>query len=346
MDKAYNFKINLNWDLVSLMSQLDRFDASWSALERKEGPRLRQLKTIATIRSVGASTRIEGSRLNDEEVDALLQALETHGLADRDQQEVAGYFEVMELIGSSYRDIAVTENAIKELHQRLLKYCSKDVWHRGGYKQHSNRVQAEFADGRKQVIFETTPPGYPTEDAMQSLIAWYQQDTSTHPLVKIAVFTYEFLSIHPFQDGNGRLSRLLSMVLMLKQGYSWIEYISFEHEIENRKMEYYNTLRRTQAQRPDEDITQWVVFFFAALLHIQQMLLLKLQQDGVESGLTPKERTELLMVREYSGIKSGALAAKLSIPNPTIKRLLSTLVKQNLIEKEGVGRGTSYRVMA
>lgn len=327
------------------MSRLDRFDASWSALERKEGAKLRQLKTIATIRSVGASTRIEGSNLDDNEVDVLLQSLETHGLAERDQQEVAGYYEVMELIGSSYKGIDVTESAIKDLHQLLLKHSSKDVWHRGAYKQHSNRVQAEFADGRKQVIFETTPPGFQTVDAMQSLIAWYQQDATTHPLVKTAVFTYEFLSIHPFQDGNGRLSRLLSMLLMLKQGYSWIEYISFEHEIENRKMEYYNTLRRTQAKRPDEDISQWVVFFFSALLHIQELLLQKLQQEGVESGLSPKERTVLLMIREHSGITSGGLAAKLSIPNPTIKRLLSTLVKQNLIEKEGVGRGTSYRIM-
>ena len=345
MDKLFNFNINLNWNLVSFMSQLDRFDASWTAVERKEGPKLKQLKTIATIRSVGASTRIEGSRLNDDEVDALLQALDMHALTERDQQEVAGYFEVMDLIGTSYKDIAISESAIKDLHQRLLKHSSKDVWHRGEYKQHSNRVQAEFADGRKQLIFETTSPGFQTIDAMQSLIAWYQEDTSTHPLVKCAVFTYEFLSIHPFQDGNGRLSRLLSMLLLLKQGYSWIEYISFEHEIEIRKMEYYNTLRRTQAQRPDEEITQWVVFFFEALLHIQQLLLQKLQQDGVESELSPKERTVLLMIREHSGIKSGELASKLLIPNPTIKRLLSNLVQQNLIEKEGVGRGTSYRVV-
>lgn len=344
MDKVFAFDITLNWDLVKMMSHLDRFDAAWTSLERREGQNLKQLKTVATIRSVGASTRIEGSKLNDSEVDALLNSLDTHDLAERDQQEVAGYYEVMELIGTSHQDIAITESAIKDLHQRLLKYSSKDVWHRGGYKQHSNRVQAEFADGRKQIIFETTPPGFATDDAMKLLLAWYHQDSATHPLVKCAVFTYEFLSIHPFQDGNGRLSRLLSMLLLLKHGYAWIEYISFEHEIENRKMEYYTVLRKTQANRPGEDITSWVVFFFSTLIHIQKQLLQKLELTGTEANLSPKEKSILLMVREHPGIKSGDIASRLTMPNPTVKRLLANLVASNQLEKEGVGRGTSYSV--
>ena len=342
MNAVLKLKIDLDWKLMSIISQIDRFDASWTSIEKKEGKSLKQLKAIATIRSVGASTRIEGSKMSDNEVEVLLNKLNIDKLKDRDSQEVTGYFEVLDLISESYPDIDISENSIKNLHNRLLKYSEKDQWHKGNYKQHNNSVEATLADGTKQIIFETTSPGFETEDAMKALFDWYNNDSSTHSLVKSAIFTYEFLSIHPFKDGNGRLSRLISTLLLLKQSYNWIQYVSFEHEIENRKTEYYIELRKCQAQRPNENVTTWLHFFFNVLITIQNQLLAKLETKGIESKLSPKEKSILVFIEDHPGSKSGDIALKLGIPNPTVKRILFQLVKQNLIEKFGSGPGTNY----
>lgn len=342
---VYTFKIDLKWQLIGLISQIDRFDASWSSIEKKEGQSLKELKSIATIRSVGASTRIEGSKMTDEEVDVLLKNIDITRLTDRDAQEVAGYFDVLDLISDRYTHIPITENSIKNLHKTLLKYSEKDVWHRGDYKQHSNVVEAHLPDGTKQVIFQTTEPGYPTQDAMANLVQWYRKDKETHPLVKSALLAYDFVSIHPFQDGNGRMSRLLSTLALLKNGYQWIQYVSLEHEIEFQKNRYYQTLRTCQAQRPQEDISLWVSFFFEALIEVQHQLLSKLSRQGTIAGLSPREKAILTFIGERPGTRSGEIAERLDIPNPTVKRILAQMIKENLLEKHGAGAGTNYSVL-
>jgi Fic family protein len=341
-NKVYTFEIDINWDLIALISKIDRFDASWASIEKREGQSLKQLKSIATVRSVAASTRIEGSRMSDEEVQVLLRNIDITKLVDRDSQEVVGYFDALDIISESYQDINITESSLKNLHNILLKHSQKDSWHKGGYKQHSNAVEANYPDGRKRVIFETTEAGFPTEDAMRSLIDWYETDKQTHSLVKCALFCYEFVSVHPFQDGNGRLSRLIATLLLLKNGYNWIQYVSFEHEIESRKDEYYRVLRNSQSQRPNENITEWISFFFNALLNIQNQLLDKLEISGMQSHLSPKEKSIITFIGNHPGCKSGEIAKKLEIPNPTVKRILSDLSEKNLIEKHGTGPGTNY----
>lgn len=236
-NSVYIFRIDLGWQLISLISQIDRFDASWTSIERREKQSLKQLKSIATVRSVGASTRIEGSKLTDEEVDVLLKNIDITKLKDRDSQEVVGYFEALDIISDAYRDIQITEGDIKNLHNILIKYSTKDEWHKGNYKQHSNVVEAKYPDGTSQIIFQTTQPETDPEAAMNKLMEWYNNEDSIHPLVKCSIFTYEFLSIPPFQGGNGRLSRLISSLLLLKNGYKWIQYVSFEHEYVSFKHE-------------------------------------------------------------------------------------------------------------
>ena len=341
---VHTFKINIDWELIRLISQIDRFDASWTTIEKKEGQSLKQLKSIATVRSVGASTRIEGSKMSDEEVEVLLKEIDITKIADRDSQEVLGYFETLDLISESNADISITESSLKNLHNILMKYSKKDEWHKGDYKQHSNAVEAKLPDGTRQIIFQTTEAGFPTQDAMRLLINWYMNDNETHPLVKCALFAYEFVSIHPYQDGNGRLSRLISTLLLLKHGYKWIQYVSFEHEIENRKSEYYRVLRSCQTQRPNEDVTEWIRFFFVALGNIQKQLMIKLESKGVETRLSPREKSILTFIENNDGCKSGDIARKLGIPNPTVKRILPELIKNNLIEKYGAGPGTNYSI--
>ena len=343
-NNVYNFKIDIDWKLINIISQIDRFDASWTTIEKKEGQSLKQLKSIATVRSVGASTRIEGSKMSDEEVNVLLQELDITKLEDRDSQEVVGYFNAFNIISESYKDIEISENSLKNLHNILMKHNKKDEWHKGKYKQHSNAVEANFPDGTKQIVLQTTEAGFATENAMQNLIDWYNNDSTTHPLVKCSLFTYEFLSIHPFQDGNGRLSRLISSLLLLKNGYNWIQYVSFEHEIENRKPEYYRVLMSCQSQRPNENVSEWGNFFFDALKNIQEQLMLKLNQSSVEIQLSPREKSILTFIGNNVGCKSGEIAKKLGIPSPTIKRLLPELIEKNLIEKHGIGPSTNYSI--
>ena len=341
---VYNFKLDIDWKLINLISKIDRFDANWTAIERKEGQSLKELKSFATVRSVGASNRIEGNKMSDEEVDVLLQEIDITKLTDRDSQEVVGYFEVLDLISESYKNISVTESHVKSLHNSLMKYSAKDQWHKGNYKIHSNAVEASFPDGTRQIIFQTTEAGFATEDAMRALLNWYNSESEVHILIKVASFVYDFLSVHPFQDGNGRLSRLISTLLLLQNGYRWIQYVSFEHEIENRKNEYYQVLRSCQAQRPNEDVTDWILFFLNCLSNIQSQLMEKLQKSGLETQLLPKEKSIYTIIQNHPNIQSGEIAAKLSIPAPTVKRILSELLKKGLIEKLGNGRNVSYTI--
>ena len=341
-NNVFTFTINLDWELLAFVSQLDRFDASWTSIERKEGQTLKQLKSIATVRSVGASTRIEGSKMSNEEVEVLLEKIDITKIEDRDSQEVFGYFETLDLISESYEDIDITEGNLKNLHNILLKYSKKDEWNKGEYKQHSNAVEATLPNGNKQIIFQTTEAGESTQTAMNHLFNWYDTDRRTHPLVKSALFAYEFLSIHPFQDGNGRLSRLISTFLLLKHGYKWIQYVSFEHEIESRKTEYYRVLKGCQSQRPNENVSDWINFFFDALKNIQVQLMKKLEIQGAETKLSLKEKSIITFISNHAGCKSGDIARKLGIPSPTVKRILPDLINKNLIEKHGKGPGTNY----
>ncbi|HKK88498.1 MAG TPA: Fic family protein [Saprospiraceae bacterium] len=336
--------MSIDWSLISILSKIDRFDAEWTTIEKKEGRSLKQLKSVATVRSVGASTRIEGSKMSDEEVDILLKDLKIKKLVDRDSQEVAGYFDVLDTISESYENISITESAIKNLHNQLLKHSEKDAWHKGDYKQHSNSVEATLPDGNKHIVFQTTPPGIETEEAMRSLIEWYNSDNETHSLVRSSIFCYEFVSIHPFQDGNGRLSRLLSTLLLLKHGYKWIQYVSFEHEIEHRKSEYYRVLTNCQSQRPNEDVDEWIRFYFDALSNIQTQLKAKLDSEGIEQKLSPKEKSILVYISDHPGSRSGEISKKLDIPSPTVKRILTELTSKGLIEKFGAGPGTNYSI--
>ena len=342
--EVYNFKLKIDWTLINLISEIDRFDANWTAIERKEGQSLKELKSLATVRSVGASNRIEGNKMSDEEVDVMLQKIDITKLTDRDSQEVVGYFEVLDLISESYENTSLSENHIKSLHNVLMKYSDKDQWHKGNYKQQSNAVEASFPDGTRQIIFQTTEAGFATEEAMRQLLNWYNSETEVHPLIKIASFVYDFLSVHPFQDGNGRLSRLISTFLLLKNGYKWIQYVSFEHEIENRKNEYYQVLRSCQAERPNEDVTVWIQFFLSCLSNIQLQLMTKLNKSGLETKLSPKEKLIFTIIQNRPNIQSGEIAEKLAIPAPTVKRILSELLNKGLIEKQGSGRNVSYTV--
>ena len=341
----HTLKLDLGMKLMTELSKIDRFDASWTSIEKREGAILKQLKSIATVRSVGASTRIEGSKMTDDEVAVLIDKLSISKLEERDQQEVIGYFEALDTIAENFESIGISETQIKNLHKILMQHGEKDAWHRGNYKQVSNAVEANLVEGIKQIVFRTTEPGTATQNAMMILFEWYNSDTETIPLVKTALFVYEFLSIHPFQDGNGRLSRLLGSLLLLKTGYSWIQYVSFEHEIESRKSEYYKVLMQTQRNRPGENVTDWLIFFISCLINIQEQLLVKLEESRTEQPVSQREKRILFFIQNHAGCGSSDIAKKLDMALPTVKKSLAELVLKGNITKEGQGKSTGYFIV-
>jgi Fic family protein len=342
MSQIYSFELDLNWLLINSLSNIDRFGGEWGSIVKREGRSLKQLKSVATVRSAGASTRIEGSKMSDDEVQALINNLNIEKLADRDEQEVLGYFEALDLISTAYHDIEISESSISSLHKVLMKYSTNDDWHRGDYKQHQNSVEATLPNGTKNIIFKTTPPGWATSDAMRLLVDWYNLEKEVHPIVRVAVFVYDFLSIHPFQDGNGRLSRLLCTLLLLREGYSWIEYVSFEYEIEHRKSEYYKVLMACQRNRPGESIQPWVMFFINCLSNIQEQLIEKLIPKHDDIASTPRVQQISMYVEHHPGARTGEIASKLGIALPTVKKEVSYMVESGQLIRHGSGAGTHY----
>jgi len=203
--------------IMQKLSVIDSFKGSWKTIENSEARYLKELKKIATIESIGSSTRIEGAILTDAEVETLLKSVKITKLTSRDEQEVIGYYDGLQVILDNYIDITFEERYIHQLHGILLKHSNKDQTHKGRYKNLSNQVVATYPDGTQRTIFKTTEP-HLTADEMDQLLSWTNKRISEkdiHPLLLAAVVVYEFLSIHPYQDGNGRLSRLLTTLKVL-----------------------------------------------------------------------------------------------------------------------------------
>lgn len=306
------------------------------------------LRRVATIESIGSSTRIEGSKLSDREVERLLANLEIKSFATRDEQEVAGYGEVMELVFRAWQDIAVTENHIKQLHRDLLVHGEKDAWHRGNYKTSPNSVAAFDADGRPiAVVFETATP-FDTPRRMAELVSWLTEEREQrrlHPLLAMALFTVVLLEIHPFQDGNGRLSRILTTLLLLQAGYAYVPYSSLESAIERSKEGYYLALRQTQGTiRTDHPNWQpWVLFFLRALREQAKRLAAKIEREKTVLVSLPELSVRILEhAREHGRVSAGEMIKLTGASRNTLKQQLRRLVDKGYLTRHGGGRSTWY----
>lgn len=309
---------------------------------------LSSLKKVATIESIGSSTRIEGSKLTDKEVEILLSTLEIKRFETRDEQEVAGYSSVMNLIFQSYADIPLSENYIQQLHSVLLQHSEKDYWHRGNYKKSPNHVEAFDTFGKSLgVVFETASP-FETPIRMRNLVDWAVQayaEKQLHPLLITAIVIVEFLAIHPFQDGNGRLSRILTTYLLLREGYHYVPYISLEAVVEQSKEGYYLALCQTQGTLKNEnpDWQPWVLFFLRALRHQKKRLEAKVEQENLLLMQLPDLSLKILQLLQSRGRATISDILTVTKANRnTVKKHLETLVEKNRIKKNGVGKGTWY----
>jgi len=338
-------------ETVNKIAEIDEFKGRWDALKNIAPDSLSRLQRIATIQSIGSSTRIEGAHLSDAQIDELLSQIDKKSFQSRDEQEVAGYAEAMELVFESWEDISITENHIKQLHGILLKYSEKDSRHKGEYKKFPNNVEAFDANGKSiGVIFKTAQP-FDTPFFMEALVQWYRDETQArnyHPLHIIGAFVVHFLAIHPFQDGNGRLSRILTTLMLLRSGYQYVPYCSLESIVEKNKHQYYQALRKAQksfsASARHAGMKDWLNYFLRILIKQKSILQQRIEQETqlAIGKLSPVSTRIVQLVGQRQKTTISDIVTLLDINRNTVKKHLKELVDKNLIRKNGTGKGTWY----
>jgi Fic family protein len=335
-------------EILRLIAELDEFKGQWRMIRSLSPEKLTSLRKVATIESVGSSTRIEGSKLTDRQVEDLLGRLHITEFKTRDEQEVAGYAYVMDQVFDAFEQIPVTENMIGQLHQDLLRYSTKDERHRGHYKTLPNHVSAFDADGKEiGIVFQTTSP-FDTPREMESLVAWFikaDRERSLHPLLLIGSFIVVFLAIHPFQDGNGRLSRVLTTLMLLRAGYGHVPFSSLESIIEASKEGDYRALRRTQttlaSKKPDWEA--WLIFFLRSLVKQKDALAKKIAiEDTQATDLHPLAKKIVALLPDHETLTLSQIV-KLTQGKPsTVKLRLRELIEKGYLVPKGQGRGAHY----
>ena len=338
----------ISHETLRLIGEIDEFKGRWEALSTLSPERLRALRHVATVESVGSSTRIEGVKLSDREVEALLSNLRRFEFKSRDEEEVAGYAEAMDLVFSSWEGLTLTENHVKQLHSVLLKFSTKDEHHRGEYKKQPNNVVAYDGEGREiGIVFETAPP-FRTPWEMEEIVRWSNralEESVMHPLLAVAAFVVRFLAVHPFQDGNGRLSRVLTTLLLLRAGYMYVPYASLESVIEENKDLYYAALRKTQGTLQDKrpDWGPWVTFFLRCLKKQKDNLAAKLERERVlAQSLPPLSLSVIALLREHERLTGSELERLTRANRNTLKVRLRELVEYRHIHRHGKGKATWY----
>lgn len=340
--------LHITPETLSLIARIDEFKGAWRAMGTLAPERLSALRRVATIESIGSSTRIEGSKLTDREVDKLLSNLAIQSFETRDEQEVAGYAELMDLVYSSWQDIPFNENHVKQLHQILLRHSEKDSRHRGQYKTNSNSVAAFDEDGVQiGIVFETASP-FDTPRLMGELLTWVNDERDKallHPLLIIAIFVVVFLEIHPFQDGNGRLSRILTTLLLIQAGYTYVPYSSLESVIELNKEAYYLALRQTQGSiRSDAPNWQpWLAFFLRSMAEQVRRLKKKVERERIVLATLPDLSLQIVeFTREHGRITIGDAIKLTGVSRNTLKQHFRQLVERGHLNQQGSGRGVWY----
>jgi Fic family protein len=342
--------LQITREILQLIARIDEFKGAWRALGTLAPDRLSALRMVATIESIGSSTRIEGSRLTDQEVERLLSNLAIQSFDTRDEQEVAGYAELMDLVFSSWQNIPFDENHVKQLHQILLNHSEKDSRHRGQYKTHTNSVAAFDENGVQiGIVFETASP-FDTPRLMTELIQWVNAErdrAELHPLLIIAIFVVVFLEIHPFQDGNGRLSRVLTTLLLMHAGYAYVPYSSLESVVELNKEAYYLALRQTQGtiRLSEPNWQPWLKFFLSSLAEQVRRLEKKVQREKIVLATLPDLSLQIIeFAREHGRVTIGDAIRLTGASRNTLKQHFRNLVDRSHLNQQGGGRGVWYEL--
>jgi Fic family protein len=348
----FNKRIKISPEVLAKIARIDEFKGLWRGSINLNPAILKRLKQTVVITSTGASTRIEGSKMSDEEVARLLRGLKTTPPKNRDEQEVAGYADLIGRVFDNYKDLKLTENNILHFHGILLNYSDKDQPHKGKYKADNNVVATHNEKGESVILFKATPP-YLVRPEMEAALDWTVSELDKkelHPILIVANFIFEFLAIHPFSDGNGRLSRALTNLLLLRADYAYVPYVSIDEIIEDTRSEYYIALNATQNKHKteNEDITPWLNYVLDTLLtHVEKARKL-MQGKHPEMLLSESQEQVLAFFKTDEALSISDIGEKLHdyARRETTKKILARLVELRLIELIGRGRGARYKKVA
>ncbi|MCL4360214.1 Fic family protein [Patescibacteria group bacterium] len=333
--------------ILPAIAAIDERKGQWTAGVNLHPQTLGNLKRSVLITSTGASTRIEGARLSDGDIEKLMRGIAIQTFHDRDVAEVKGYYELLGNVFDSWKTIHLSEGVIKSFHKQLLQYVKKDETHRGEYKQKENKVMMVNASGQSVGVLFNTTPAYLTPAAMHDLIAWTadaMKQKTYHPLLIIGSCIVEFLAIHPFEDGNGRLSRILTNLLLLHAGYAYIPYVSHEKLIEDNKPEYYMALRKSQNTfgSGQEHLEPWFTFFLSVMTAQSNLAVSLLRGEQIETLLSKQQQVIWQYMQEHHEVRTGVIIKDTGIPRATVKQALVKLQHLGRIAMLGRGRGARW----
>lgn len=289
--------------------------------------------------------------LTDQEVNALLMAsASSSDILSSDEEQAAGYYDGLNRVLVLTKEATLTEEHIKELHLVLLGHSKKDSWHAGKYKVTANNLAlADQVVGSAMKPLQTASPA-DTPARMAELLNWLQQERENakiNPLILIAIFIARFLEIRPFQDGNGRMSRLLTRLLLLKTGYHFVVYGSLESVLEKRRTDYYQALASIHASLSSgsPDWQPWFIYFLEMVVEQVRRLNSKLERENQIYSTLPKLSSAIVELAREHGRVTMADAIKLTGSNRnTLKQHFRKLVFQGQLARQGMGAGVWYQM--
>ena len=329
-------------NIINAVSLIHEYKGKQTLYIETKKDSLINLLNIAKIQSAEYSNKIEGIKTSDVRIKELIN--EKVAPKNRNEEEIAGYRDVLELIHESYDNIPITPNIILQLHKILYKYSSSSIG--GKFKMTDNVIEEIDEIGNKKIRFKPIS-AVETPIAIEKLCNNYNeliQKSEIDPLILIPIFILDFLSIHPFTDGNGRMSRLLTLLLLYKNGYIVGKYISIEKIVENTKESYYETLKKSSINwyTNNNDYSFFTEYYLSIILRAYKDFSNRIEYM-TNKKMTAKDRILLLIEKNIAKISKKQITEICpDISISTIEKALSELVNEETILKIGDGRYTSY----
>ena len=329
-------------EIVALLSQIHEYKGEQTLFIEAKADTLTRLEEIARIQSTDASNRIEGIRTADDRLKKIVQ--EKTMPATRNEKEIAGYRDVLKTIHENHDFIPPRPSYILQLHRDLYKFSGFSYG--GNFKSSDNIIEETDENGNRKVRFKPVP-AFETPQAIDDLCSAYNDAIAKgeiDPLLLSAVFVLDFLCIHPFNDGNGRMSRLLSLLLLYRSGYIVGKYISIEKLISDSKETYYETLALSSANwhEGENDYLPFVRYMLGVVVAAYKDFSQRVKTIAA-SGLSKPERIRLVIKENLGKITKSEILEKCpDISQVTVQRTLTELVETGEILKIGGGRYTSY----
>ena len=342
------YEYNKQWkklltpEIVTMLSQIHEYKGEQNLFIEAQSDTLTQLVEMAKIQSTEASNKIEGIYTSDERLKKLVTNKTTP--KTRNEQEIAGYRDILSTIHESYEFIPVRPSIILQLHRDLYKFSGKTIG--GSYKNADNVIAEEDDAGNRFVRFEPVP-AWETPSAIEELCAAFDDvmnRSEADPLLIIPMFILDFLCIHPFNDGNGRMSRLLTLLLLYRAGYIVGKYISIEKVIEASKKTYYEALQNSSQSWHEEknDYSHFVRYMLCVILSAYRDFSARVRVLTT-SGMSKPDRIREIIKDTLGKITKTEIMQKCpDVSQVTVQRTLNELVKSGDIIKIGGGRYTSY----